>query len=92
MAFMNARDQAHLRTYGQRDYRQWYNATTARIGWAWGNVLFYGKGEFAVSTVPQSSIQGVLVQALVLTPRIKGIIASSFSEGRVKGISQKEVT
>jgi hypothetical protein len=51
MAFMNARDQAHLRTYGQRDYRQWYNATTARIGWARENVLFYGKGEFAVSTI-----------------------------------------
>ncbi len=51
MAFMNARDQAHLTTYGQRDYRQWYNATTARIGWAWENVLFYGKGEFAVSTI-----------------------------------------
>lgn len=29
----------------------WYNATTARIGWAWENVLFYGKGGFAISTI-----------------------------------------
>ena len=29
----------------------WYNATTARIGWAWQNVLFYGKGGFAISTI-----------------------------------------
>src|SRR5262245_7560228 len=29
----------------------WYNATTARLGWAWENVLFYGKGGFAISTI-----------------------------------------
>ena len=29
----------------------WYNATTARLGWAWQNVLFYGKGGFAISTI-----------------------------------------
>jgi outer membrane immunogenic protein len=29
----------------------WYNATAARIGWAWENLLFYGKGGFAVSTI-----------------------------------------
>ena len=29
----------------------WYNATTGRLGWAWDNVLLYGKGGFALSTI-----------------------------------------
>src|SRR5262249_59856653 len=29
----------------------WYNATTVRIGWAWENLLLYGKGGFAASTL-----------------------------------------
>ena len=34
----------------------WYNATTARLGWAWQNVLFYGKGGFAISTIESTIV------------------------------------
>jgi outer membrane immunogenic protein len=34
----------------------WYNATTGRLGWAWDNVLFYGKGGFALSTIESTIV------------------------------------
>jgi outer membrane immunogenic protein len=34
----------------------WYNATTGRLGFAWDNFLFYGKGGFALSTIESSVI------------------------------------
>jgi len=36
---------------GSTTIGDWYNATALRIGWAWENVLFYGKGGFAASTL-----------------------------------------
>lgn len=35
----------------------WYNATTARIGWTWDRLMFYGKAGFAITTI-ESTITG----------------------------------
>ena len=41
---------------GSATVGNWYNAWTARLGWSWDRLLFYGKGGFAIGTLETSIV------------------------------------